>query len=149
MSTTTTRDPTPPRATRPARITFALLLVATPAALLVAQHLKSRHALVDSGAWSPAGRSFDAAGPPAKFSFKAYYDDEVTVSIVAQANGHVVAVVARDAPVTGYVRSTTFRWDGRTASGALAPAGDYEVEVHFARLDRTTIVPEIELEVGR
>ena len=34
------------------------------------------------------------------------------------------------------------------SSGALAPAGSYHVQVHFDRLDRTTLVPQVAFDVS-
>jgi hypothetical protein len=144
----TPREPVPAAVSRPARITFALLLLASVAALLLAQHLKDRHALIDSAAWTPAGHGFEPLTQTASFSFKPYYHDRLTVSIVSDRTGRVIAVVRRDMDVVGWQRTATIAWNGRTSSGAPAPPGYYGVEVHFARLDRTTIVPELTLEVA-
>ena len=132
-----------------ARAIFAVLALAALLALGLAQRLKDHKALIDSAVWSPAGRTFDPRTQTASFSFTPYYDDRVTVAIVSRASGRTVATVARNLPVVGWHRTAKLPWDGRTARGALAPPGDYEVSVHFTRLDRTTIVPELLLEVGR
>jgi hypothetical protein len=132
-------------ATSPARIALALLVLATFAALLLAQHLKDEAPLVGSAAWKPVG-VFDPRSGDATLSFRTPYADRITVSIVSAQTGKVVAVLAHNLPEHGYTRQT-FPWDGRTASGAAAPSGYYEVAVHFARLNRTPLVPSLRVDL--
>jgi len=136
-------------ATTPARIAFALLVLATLAALLIAQHLKHELPLVVAdAAWHPTG-PFDPRIGPATFTLKTSYDDDLTVSIVSAQTGRTVAVIARDYAVArGRRTAPAFRWGGRASNGAYAPAGRYVVDVHFDRLDRTTEVPQISFDVS-
>jgi len=123
-----------------ARLVLALLALATAVALLLAQHLKDKPPLIDGAgvAWHPAQGLIDARTQPITFSFHVGYRDNITVSIVAERTGRTVAVLARERLASPYPR-LYFRW----TDAASAPAGTYEVEVHFERLDRTTIVPLI------
>lgn len=153
---TTAREPggAPPArrlnaATTPARVALALLVLATLAALLIAQHLKHESPLVVADAvWHPTG-AFDPRRGPARFTLRTNYDDDLTVSIVSARTGRAVAVIARDYAVArGRRTAPAFRWEGRTSDGAYAPAGPYVVDVHFKRLDRTTEVPQIRFDVS-
>jgi hypothetical protein len=127
-----------------ARIVFALLVLASAAALLVAQKLKHDPPLVNANAiWAPNSGAFDPQRTAATFSFQTSYNDKVTVSVVSTNSAKTVAVLARNYPVHRDRRSKQFSWNGRTATGGLAPAGTYVVAVHFQRLDRTPTIPEV------
>jgi flagellar hook assembly protein FlgD len=137
---------TPPPAPL-ARIAVALLVLATLAALLIAQHLKHEGALVQANAvWHPTS-GFDPQTTTERFNFRTSYDDHVTVSVVSSATGKVVAVIARELAVSKYARSATLAWNGRTRSGAPAPSGNYTAQVHFDRLDRTATIPQLVFKV--
>ncbi len=140
MPTTRCDAASPPAAAPLARIAFALLVLATLAALLIAQHLKHEEALVQAPVWSPTTPT-SAGQTTERFSFRAYYDDNVTVSIVSDATGRAVAVVGRDVAVRRYRRSREFTWHGELAGGAPAAAGRYSVDVHFDARDRTVPIP--------
>jgi hypothetical protein len=58
-------------------------------------------------------------------------------------------VLARDYRLRGWQRSRRLYWRARTARGSTPPAGVYEIAVHFARLDRTTLVPNVSFRLGR
>lgn len=131
-----------------ARIALALLALATVGALLIAQQLKHESPLLNSGVWHPNTGTFDPQIAGATVSFKPYYRDDVSVSIVAAKTGGVVAVLARGYPVMGYHRTESFPWNGRTAAGRLAPPGKYLVQVHFDHLDRTTQIPQVAFRVA-
>jgi hypothetical protein len=129
-----------------ARIALALLALATVGALLIAERLKQKPSLVIASAiWHPSQGSFDPRTSTATFSFDTHYRDDLSVSIVGA--GGAVVVLARNYPVAPYRRTEIFRWNGRTATGKLAPAGAYVVQVHFDRLDRTTQVPQISFQL--
>lgn len=130
-----------------ARIAVALLVLASLAALFIAQHLKDDGALVQANAvWHPTG-GFDPRTATERFSFRTSYDDDVTVSILSSHTGRVVAVVARHLAVNKDARTAVLAWNGRTRSGALAPRGNYTAEVHFDRLDRTAPIPQLRFKV--
>jgi hypothetical protein len=131
-----------------ARIALALLALAAIGALLVAQHLKHEHPLVNTNEiWRPSSGAFDPRNAPASFSFTSFYRDELTITIVSKQTGRVVAVIARDYRLATY-RTETFSWPGTTLSGTLAPSGTYVVRVHFDHLDRTTQLPQVAFHVS-
>jgi hypothetical protein len=131
-----------------ARIALALLVLATCGALLIAQQLKHDQPLVSANAiWHPSQGPFDPRTTPASFSFVSAYRDDVSVAIVS-SNGKLVATLARNYPVVPHRSSRIFEWRGPTSSGALAPAGSYRVQIHFDRLDRTTLVPQVAFDVS-
>jgi hypothetical protein len=144
---TTRSDAAGPQAPAPvplAALVLALLVAATVAALLIAQHLKHENPLINASGvvWHPDGQ-FDPQVMPARFSFVPSYDDRVTVSILADLTGKVVDVIARNEAIKAYQRTPTWRWPGTTTGGAPPPSGSYSVQVHFDRLGRTTPIPEI------
>jgi hypothetical protein len=126
-----------------ARVVLALLVVASAAALWIAQQLKHKDPLINASGvvWHPTG-AFDPYATPARFSFQAYYKDHITVSIIATKTGRVVDVIARDYAVRIGHRTPTWSWPGITTTGAIVPSGTYSVQVHFERMDRTTALPE-------
>jgi hypothetical protein len=148
------------------RIGFALVALACVGALFLTQKIKDSPPLVQASEHT-SGPSFDPRGSDlahrfAVFSFATGYTDDVTVSIVAEPSGAFIAypdlvhgprvvlsrlpggqvIVARDIRMRLYDRHT-FRWNGLTAAGRLAPPGTYEVQLHMFRHDRTLIVPGI------
>ena len=127
-----------------ARIVLALLAVAVAVALLLAQHLKGDPPLIDGTGvvWHPTHGLIDPRTQPISFSFYARYRDHLDVRIIAEPSGRTVTTLARDVPVRPFER-LHFGWPG----ASRAPRGIYEVEVHFARLDRTVVVPSISFEL--
>lgn len=120
------------------------LAVAVAVALLVAQHLKDKAPLIDGTGvvWHPAQGLIDPRTQAVSFSFYARYSDKLDVSVIAKRTGRTVAALARELPARPFER-LYFRWPGASS----APPGAYEVRVHFARLDRTTIVPSINFDL--
>jgi hypothetical protein len=138
----------PTGATKSSLIAFALLVLATVAALAIAQRLKHEGPLVDSNAiWMPSRGTLDPSTSPASFTFVTNYRDDLTVSIVSASSGRVVKVLARGYAVVVHHRTGQFSWNGSTLDRAAAPDGTYAVEVHFDHLDRTVRVPEISFDV--
>lgn len=130
-------SPSVERAAPLARGVLAVLVVAAVAALFYAQALKHRDPLLKN----PLGvDSFQpSAGVQAGFKVKSTIDDVLTITVVTPA-GRPVAVVRQHLRVRTD-RSAKLHWDGRTAAGALAPPGSYELRVHFTRAGTTLIVP--------
>lgn len=122
--------------TRPARIVFALLVVATLGAFVVTQKLKSSPPLVVrphlSVVFSPAP---DARVRRAKVSFWIVNGDDVSVSIVDD-EGRIVRKLLDGYPLAERMRITRF-WDGRTDGGEIAPDGRYRVRVALIHQGRT------------
>lgn len=121
-----------------------VLAIAVAVALLVAQQLKNKPPLIDGEGvvWHPAVGLIDPRTQPVRFSFYARYDDRIDVTIVSEQTGRTVATLERDLSVRPFERRY-FHWPG--AAGARP--GLYEVRVHFARLDRTTLVPAISFDL--
>jgi len=152
-----------------ARVVFALLVVACFAAFFLTQRLKHTPTAVQRFERTP---SFSPSAPaPAnleQISFKLARADEVTVTII-DSRGDLVATLVRDWPVPRY-KQFSLRWNGRRGgarryghmrtpsgrtvlvpenAGALAPAGEYRVEVALRRQHRTVISPWSFTLVGR
>ncbi|MBB4660961.1 N,N-dimethylformamidase beta subunit family domain-containing protein [Conexibacter arvalis] len=132
--------------TRPARVIFALLVVATLGAFVVSQKLKSSPPLIMRPAayavFSPLTRE---PGKPrrARFSFWLQRGDTVAISIV-DADGRIVRRLVDGDEVPKEVR-TRWHWDGRTDGGELAPDGRYRVRVALIHQGRTADLPGIEI----
>jgi hypothetical protein len=152
------------------RIGFAAVALACIGALFATQQIKEKPPLVNSNVESTGPQldplSPDKADRAVLFSFVLSYTDHVSVTIVAEPSGRFVAVPevvagtnlhpahggngqlldARALRMRSYSRPV-FRWNGRTASGALAPRGGYAVKLHMDKLDRTLLVPGISFQV--
>jgi hypothetical protein len=146
---------------RPARVVFALLVVACFAAFLITQRLKHTPTVVQLFKLTP---SFSPTLPghikAERISFKLARADEVTVTIEHAAGGEVATLV-RDRPVTRY-KQFSLRWNGRVGAartytvlegrnghaillpvndGTLAPSGDYRVRVSLREQHRSVLSP--------
>lgn len=126
--------------TRPARIAFALLVVATLGAFVVTQKLKSSPPLVVrphlAVVFSPAP---DARVRRAKVSFWIVNDDDVSVSIV-DGEGRIVRRLLDGHRLPERTRITRW-WDGRTEDGEIAPDGVYRVRIALIHQGRTIELP--------
>jgi hypothetical protein len=131
------------RAALPARAAFALLVLASVAALFYAQVLKRRPPLVDEplghvDRFAPGGDGVRLERE-AHFRFRTTVDDVVDVWVVTTA-GRVVDSLETDLPMHAY-RHRPLHWDGTTTSGAPAAPGTYELRVRLERAGQTLIVP--------
>jgi hypothetical protein len=126
--------------TRPARIAFVLLVVATLGAFVVTQKLKSSPPLVVRphvfAVFSPAE---DARVRRARISFWIVNSDDVSVSIV-DAEGRIVRTLVDGRPLAKRKR-IRLAWDGRTNDGAIAPDGEYRVRIALIHQGRTIDLP--------
>lgn len=86
-------------------------------------------------AFSPVCRCPGARGA---IRIRLHRADRVTVRIV-DANGHTVRVLADRVRLPS--GRTQLRWDGRAEDGARAADGQYRVDVHLNRPDRTFTLP--------
>jgi hypothetical protein len=147
-------------ADRPARVVFALLVLACFAAFFLTQHLKHTPTAVQSFKLTPyfsptpSGRLKEE-----RISFKLAQADVATVAIVDDS-GAVVATLLK-ASLPRY-KQLSLRWNGRrgtarkftsvaTAHGSRlitprntgrpAPAGEYRVRVSLRKQDRTVLSP--------
>jgi hypothetical protein len=144
-----------------ARAVFALLVLACFVAFFVTQRLKHTPTAVQSFELAP---SF-SPGPSGSvkleaISFKLARSDAVTVTII-DTNEEVVATLVRDRRVPGYKRFS-LRWNGHRGTarrdltlrsptgrtilqpvneGALAPPGEYRVQVSLSEQGRVVDSP--------
>jgi hypothetical protein len=111
-------------------VTLLGLLVATAAAFAITEHLKliksPVYGTLVSKVFSPVCHcSTDTAA----VRFRLRRPDHVTVTIV-DSHQHRVATVVTGFPMVPR-HAHTFRWDGRTSSGQLAPDGVYYPWLHL------------------
>ncbi len=122
--------------TRAARVAFGVLVLATLAAFVVTQKLKSAPPLVVrpqlSAVFSPAPH---ARVRRARISFWIVHDDDVSVSLV-DGGGEIVRRLADGRHLPARTRLTLW-WDGREDDGATAPDGLYHVRVALLGEGRT------------
>lgn len=125
----------------PAKVVFAVLVLASFAAFGITQHLKHTPTAVQrfmmTPNFSPTGRHRQE-----RISFRIRQNDEVTVSIV-DANLENVATLAHDLPLARYTQ-LSLRWNGRrgpTAHGRMAPKGEYRVQVSLRRQHHVVLSP--------
>jgi hypothetical protein len=122
--------------TRLARIAFGLLVLATLAAFVVTQKLKSSPPLVVRpdvfAVFSPAPH---ARVRSARISFWIVHGDDVSVSIV-DGGGQIVRRLVDGRRLPAHAR-IVLRWNGRTDGGGLAPDGLYRVRVALIGQGRT------------
>ena len=141
-----------------ARVVFAVLVLACFGAFLLTQHLKHAPTPVQQFRLTPFFSPYRGARHELEaISFKLRHADEVTVSII-DTSGNTVASLVRDRPLARYERFS-LRWNGRRGAarsyghmraadgvpvlvalcpGAVAPAGEYRVEVTL-RHERKTL----------
>ncbi len=136
---------------------FVALVIATVGAFFVTQHLKVTTPLI---AGSPAARPAainpvngqtcrlpNHLGVPVPVSFRrmqiSFYllhrADDVDVYIVDE-NGAIIDTLASGRHMS-INRRSTFTWDGRTSSGAIAPDGTYNIRVSLIHQGRTLLIP--------
>lgn len=129
-----------PAVDRLAQVVFALLVLACVAAFFITQRLKhtptaiQRFQLTPRFSPTPAGHIKEE-----RMSFKLSRADLVTVTIVNPA-GAIVATLVRDRSVARY-KQFKLRWNGVTAGGRPAPAGEYRVRVSLREQHRSLFSP--------
>jgi hypothetical protein len=127
----------PPRpAGRLGVIVFALLVLASFAAFFLAQRLKHIPTAVQQLKLDAAFYPEGGGSPPSEpISFEIERQDDVTVRILS-AKGATVATLASDQPLVAY-KAWKSSWDGRYGRpghwGALAPRGEYQVQVLLSK----------------
>jgi hypothetical protein len=122
-------------------VTLLGLLVATAAAFAITEHLKLIKSPIFgtkvTKAFSPVCH---CATAKATIRVKLRHADVVTVTI-EDSSRHTVATVAAGVPLPkGFM---TFRWDGRTADGSVAPQGGYQPQIALADARRTILLPNV------
>jgi hypothetical protein len=134
------------RAATPARISLVALVIATFLAIFYAQEVK-REAKLLNEPFSSHVVSFQPVGPitrphvtrEAHFHVRATVDDTLAVAIVDERSGRTERVLVTRVHAYKHVDLT---WNGRTATGTLAPPGRYRLSVHFERRDQTVTPTE-------
>jgi len=132
--------------TRTATVLVGVLIAASAVAFLRAERLKLDRSPV---AGPSIQKHFSATCTPgtrhcspshrAALSFRLRRPATIALAIV-DSSGHVVRRLSGPAAhPAGEVRTS---WDGRTASGELAPDGDYRLRVELRSLDRTITIPD-------
>jgi hypothetical protein len=134
-----------------APLVFGLLVLITVGGFAWAQHLKREPLILDrvtfgqvvvagSGkhhvvpAFTPNG---DCVNDNGRIHFRITKSDRADVEIV-DPDEHLVRTLATDRFLKRY-RFFTFHWDGRTDSGAIAPAGRYKLRLVLHEDDRTLV----------
>lgn len=119
----------------PAALVFAALVVATVGAFFVTTRLKRSTPVIErltfNRHFSPNG---DGRSDYVQFALRLRHTDDATISIVTRGGDRVRTLADNRTVQKG--RRFSFRWDGRTASGAIAPDGEYHVRVSLRRQGR-------------
>jgi hypothetical protein len=114
---------------------FAALVVATVGAFFVTTRLKRSAPVIErltfNRHFSPNG---DGRFDYVQFALRLRHTDDATISIVTRDGGRVRTIVENLR--VHKARRYRFRWDGRTASGAIAGDGEYHVRVSLRRQGR-------------
>jgi hypothetical protein len=131
---------------RIATVLVGVLIAASAVAFLRAEHLKLERSPVAKpviqkffSATCMAGTRHCNPSHRAALAFTIRRAATVALAIV-DSDGHVVQTLS--GPVAhpkGVIRTS---WDGRTASGQLAPDSDYHLRVDLRSLDRTITIPD-------
>jgi hypothetical protein len=132
---------------KPAVPAFAALVVATAAAFFVTQHLKVTTPLLQGfpapypSAINPLGGVTCKGVNHRRMSVSFYLQhrsDDVDVYITDQS-GTIVATLATDRHMRRGVRTPdgVFSWNGREGDGAIAPDGEYYIEVDLIHQGRS------------
>jgi hypothetical protein len=144
-----------------ARVVFALLVLACFAAFFVTQRLKHSPTAVQRFERTPTFSPTPSGHPKEEaISFLLSRADDVTVTIV-DTGENVVATLVSDRHVARY-KQFSLRWNGRRGTarrygtlrspggrtilapaneGALAPPGEYRVQVILREQSRTLLMP--------
>ena len=140
-----------------ARIVFAVIVLACFAAFLITQRLKHTPTVVQEFKLTPFFSPFPSGHEKQEaISFKLAHAERASVSIIDTA-GNTVATLVREQPIARY-RTFSLRWNGRRGTarryehlesatgrpillalspGAIAPAGEYRIEVTLHRAHKT------------
>jgi len=124
---------------RLAQVLFAVLVLATGAAFLLAQRIKQQPKAVDAQTltrvFSPNG---DGVNDTARFSIRLERGDDVDVTVLDRQTGREVRhlIVGRHVPAK---QTFAFSWDGKTDSGAPAPDAYYKLLITLRGQGRSSI----------
>jgi N,N-dimethylformamidase beta subunit-like, C-terminal len=125
--------------TRLAQVLFAVLVLATGGAFLLAQRLKQAPKAVDADTltrvFSPNG---DGVNDRARFSIRLRRADDVDVTVLDRRTGRQVRqlINGRHIPAN---HTVFFSWDGRTDAGTRAPDAFYKLRITLRNQGRSSI----------
>jgi hypothetical protein len=124
-----------------ARAVFALLLLATFAALGVTQWLKHAPTAVQQLEITPAAFTPATAGETGveRFEFHIQHSDHITVGVI-DSRGVTVRTVVRHLWLRGYKRVLLY-WKGLEAHARRAPPGTYRLRIYLERQKREVLSP--------
>jgi hypothetical protein len=133
--------PSTPRTDPWAGLVFALVVLATFAALGVTQWLKHAPTAVQQLEISPASFTPGAAGEAGveRFQFHIKRSDRITVGVI-DSRGDTVRTVVRHRWLRGY-KTIVLYWKGLEARGRRAPPGTYRLRVYLERQKREVLSP--------
>jgi len=121
-------------------VTLLGLLVATAAAFAITEHLKlirsPVYGALVSKRFSPV---CGCANDKATISFRLRHADRVTVTI-EDAGRHTIATLASGRPEPK-ADPVPLVWNGKTDTGAVAPDGAYQPQIHLANARYTILLP--------
>jgi hypothetical protein len=140
-----------------ARAVFVALVLGCIGAFFLTQHLKHTPTVLQEFRLTPFFSPYPGGPQPDEaISFKIEHREAVTVAIIDTA-GNTVATLVRDRTLERY-KTFSLRWDGRRGTarryehlesatgrpillalspGAIAPAGEYRIEVTLHRAHKT------------
>ena len=121
------------------RAVFGLLVVATLAAFLVTQRLKSADPIVSRVFYQPwISPNGDGRKDAVRMRFRLLRSDRVTVSVVDEGGDEVRRLA--DDRLLG-ARTHYFHWNGRTDEGPVAADGPYRLRVSLRSQGRSLVAP--------
>ena len=121
------------------RAVFGLLVVATLAAFLVTQRLKSADPIVSRVFYQPwISPNGDGRKDAVRMRFRLPRSDRVTVSVVDEGGDEVRRLA--DDRLLG-ARTHYFHWNGRTDEGPVAADGPYRLRVSLRSQGRSLVAP--------
>jgi hypothetical protein len=121
-----------------ARAIFGLLVLASAAALLGVQRLRTSEPVVNRVFFAPAyvSPNGDGRNESTRISFKAREREELTLSVVDD-RGDEVRRLADDRPLRRGIHQV--RWDGRDDDGAVVEDGAYRLRATIRSEGRSTV----------
>lgn len=131
----------PGDADRLALVVFALVVLATFAALGVTQWLKHAPTAVQQLEITPASFTPGAGGEAGvvRFEFHIQHSDHITVGVI-DSRGNTIRTVVRHLWARGYKRVVLY-WKGMEAHARRALPGTYRLRIYLERQQREVLSP--------
>lgn len=130
---------------------FGALVVATIAAFFITQHLKVTTPLIAGQTYGrtphnivPTSRSC----PAVTLSFHLLHHADSFDLYIVDSHGRILRTLASDVPGQIF-QQFHYAWNGRLASGAVAPHGLYNFDLHLIHQDRSIdpVIPSYPISV--